>query len=72
MARYYFILQWPDHEHKDPEGTDLPGPEAARAYARRIVRELKEGGGYDDPRLTVVVRDSNGKTICAEPFATRH
>lgn len=72
MARYHFILRWPDHEHEDRQGTDLPDPEAARDYARRIIRELKDGGGYDDPELTLVVRDGDGKIIFAELFVTRH
>jgi len=69
MPRYYFIVRWPDREHSDPHGTELPDPAAADVYARRIIRELTEDGGYDDPDLLMVVRDAAGKTIHSLPFA---
>jgi len=54
--------------HDDPEGTALPNKEAALAYAGRIMRELKEAGGYDDPGLMMIVKDSAGETIFSVPF----
>jgi hypothetical protein len=72
VARYYFVVRWSDREHEDRDGTELPGPEAARDYARRIIRELKDGGGYDEPGLIMVVTDAEGKIVYTEPFATRH
>jgi hypothetical protein len=68
MPRYFFVLRWPDKQHDDHEGAQLPSAEAARAHADRIIRELKEGGGYDDPALTTVVRDSSGKILLSIPL----
>jgi hypothetical protein len=41
---------------------------AARRYAERVIRELKEGGAYDDPELPMVVSDGDGNEIFAVPF----
>ncbi len=42
--------------------------EAPRSpYAERIIRELKEAGGYDDPGL-MIVKDDTGKVIHSIPF----
>jgi len=68
LALYFFILRWPDREHDDAHGTPLPDDDAARSYARRVIRELKEGGGYDDPGLTMVVKNDDGHTVCLIPF----
>ena len=63
MPRYFFALHWPDQACDDAGGIALAGQDDAQAYARRVIRELKEGGGYDAPGLTMVVRDHTGKTI---------
>ena len=55
--RYFFSVRWPDHEDDDTNGTLLSDEAAALGYADRVVRELKEGGGYNDPGLMVIVRD---------------
>ena len=49
-------------------GTLMPNDEAALAYACRIIRELMEAGGYRDPALTMIVRNSAGKTVYSIPF----
>jgi hypothetical protein len=46
----------------------MPNDEAALAYACRIIRELMEAGGYRDPSLTMIVRNSAGKTVYSIPF----
>jgi hypothetical protein len=66
MPRYFFVLRWPDKQHDDREGTQLPS--ARRPALTPIIRELKEGGGYDDPALTTVVRDSSGKILLTIPL----
>ena len=66
--RYFFILQWPDHQHDDPHGTDFPNDKAAQNYAKRIVRELKQAGGYDDPNLKMIVKDADGDVVHIIPF----
>jgi hypothetical protein len=68
MPRYHFIIRWPDREHGDPAGTQLADDTAARTYALRVIRELKEGGGYDDPELAMVVTDADGRAIFSIPF----
>jgi len=53
---------------RHPFGTALPGPYAAREYARQIVRELKEGGGNYPPEAALRVLDEAGETIHSVPF----
>lgn len=67
-SRFFFIIQWPDGIDDDAEGTLLSGKEAAHAYAHRIIRELKEAGGYDDPAPVMIVRDTDGTTVYSIPF----
>ena len=68
MPRYRFILQWPDKQNGDDHGTHLPDNDAACEYAHRVIRELKEDGGYNDPGLNMIVRDPDGKLIHSIPF----
>jgi hypothetical protein len=68
LSRYYFDIRWPDREHDDPHGTALPNDEAAYEYAIRAIRELKGGGGYDEPGLKMVVRNADDKSIFSIPF----
>jgi hypothetical protein len=66
--RYFFVLQGVDWQHTDPHGTLLWSDADALAYARRIVRELREAGGYDDPQLKLIVRNSKDDVIHIVPF----
>ncbi len=68
MFPYYFDVRGYGDKHDDRGGTLMPNDEAAFAYARRIIRELREAGGYDDPALTIIVRNAAGKTIYSIPF----
>jgi hypothetical protein len=68
LPRYHFIIRWPDRDDGDPEGTRLANVAAAQRYAERVIRELKEAGGYDDPGLLMVVADGDGNEILAIPF----
>jgi hypothetical protein len=54
--------------HDDRRGTLLPNDDAALTYAKRIVRELKESGGYDNPDLKMIVKNSDGEVIHLIPF----
>jgi Domain of unknown function (DUF6894) len=65
---YYFNVQGYGEEHDNRGGTLMPNDEAALAYARRIIRELTEAGGYRDPSLTMIVRNSAGKTVYSISF----
>ena len=68
MPRYYFVLQWPDGEHDDRLGTVLPHDGAAHAYASRVIQELKDGGGYTDPGLAMIVKNEAHKIVFSIPF----
>ena len=65
---YYFDIQGYGEERDDRGGTLMPNDEAALAYARRIIRELRNAGGYDDPALTIIVRNAVGETVYSIPF----
>jgi hypothetical protein len=65
---YYFDVQGYGEQHDDRGDKLMPNDEAALAYARRIIRELTEAGGYRDPTLTMIVRNSAGKTVYSIPF----
>jgi hypothetical protein len=67
MFPYYFDVRDGEH-HDDRGGRLMPNDEAALAHARRIIRELRASGGYDDPALTLIVRNSAGKTLFSIPF----
>jgi hypothetical protein len=65
---YYFDIQGYGEERDDRGGTLMPNDEAALAYARRIIRELRKAGGYDDPALSLIVRNAVGETVYSLPL----
>lgn len=65
---YFFILQRRERRDDDPHGTPLPNDTAAKEYAQRVIRELKEAGGYDDPDLKMIVKNAAGDVIYSIPF----
>jgi hypothetical protein len=68
VQRYFFDVRSSDHEDDDTNGTLLSDNAAALNYADRLIRELKEGGRYNDPNLMVVVRDGMKKVVLSIPF----
>ncbi len=68
LRRYRFVIRWPDRDDLDPEGSRLPNDAAARRYAERVIGELTEDGGYDDPALLMVITDDDGKELFTLPF----
>jgi hypothetical protein len=64
----YFAVDHGDFCNSDGSGTELSDDAAARNHAQRIIRELKEGGGYDDPRLSLIVTDSSGREVAVLSF----
>ena len=68
MSRYFFSIRWPDHVDSDLLGTFLPDDAAALAHAIRIIRELRQGGEHDDPRIMMTVRNEKFKTVLSLPF----
>ena len=68
VRRYYFGLRWPGHEDDDANGMLLSDDAAALNYADRLIRQLKDAGGYSDPNLTVIVRDGMKRVVLSIPF----
>jgi hypothetical protein len=68
VSRYFFTIRWSDHDDDDRHGTELPDDAAALGYADRIIRELKDGGGLDDPGLMMVVKNEMHMTVLSLPF----
>ena len=68
MPWYSFTAVWPDGRSGDARTTNLPGDDAARRYARLIIRELKERADHRDPRLKMIVKDAEGAAIDVIPF----
>ena len=68
VRRYYFGLRWSGHEEDDANGTLLPDDAAALNHADRLIRQLKDAGGYGDPSLMVIVRDGMKKVVLSIPF----
>ena len=66
MPRYHFHIRWTDRKNDDETGMLLADDAAARDYAERVIREIKEGDGHDHG-LTMVVEKS-GIVIFAIPF----
>ena len=68
VRRYYFRLRWSGHEDDDANGMLLSDDAAALDYADRLIRQLKDAGGYSDPNLMVIVRDGMKKMVLSIPF----
>ena len=69
MPSYCFVLRKPDGGSVDPpRWTILPNDQSATAYARFIIRHLKQAGQHDDPSLTLLVQNAEGETIASLPF----
>ncbi len=47
--------------HDGSTSTLLPNDAAAKEYAHRIIRQFKEAGGYDNPDLKMIVKNSDSK-----------
>lgn len=67
-SRYFFVIRWPDHVDDDDDGTLFLESSAALAYARRIIKELKQAGGYDEPGLMMIVESEDREFIYSIPF----
>ena len=67
MPQYYFVVETPDHVYDDSEGKQLPNDSAAKGYAERVVRELKECD-FESAGATLHVRGEGGRIIQSIPF----
>jgi hypothetical protein len=54
--------------YRDPDGISLEDNDAAVAYAKRMIRELKEDEGYDALDLQIFVKDESRRRVVAIPF----
>jgi hypothetical protein len=68
VPRYFFTIRGRDRVKDDPRGTNLPDVEVALSNAERKIRELREGSGYNDPTLMMIVKDDAGQTVLSLPF----
>jgi hypothetical protein len=67
LLRYFFVVQGPQEAIDDPEGIVLASDNAAIAHGLEFIREIKKAGG-DDPGLSLVVKDEQGRTVLSIPF----
>ncbi len=68
LSPYYFDVRSYGEKHDYRGRTLMADDDAALDYARCLIRDLRETGGYDDPALTLIVRNSAGETVFAIPF----
>jgi hypothetical protein len=71
MPRYFFHIRTGDAVIRDPDGSDLPNLDAARAEARQAARDLlaallKEGGVLDGQVFEI--SDEAGSVLERIPF----
>ena len=69
MGRYFFVIKNGPIEGNDEEGTPFHADHEARDYALRVIRELKEGGGYDEGDWTMIVFAEGGRQVCSVRFS---
>jgi hypothetical protein len=68
MPQYFFKIRGAEVEHNDEIGAALRDDAAALDHACHMVRELKAGGRYNDPRLVVEVLNELGTRVLSLPF----
>jgi hypothetical protein len=59
MPRYYFNLKNGEDTLPDPEGTELPDNEAARAHAHQVMQELMRNASMRTRMWRLAVSDHN-------------
>jgi hypothetical protein len=70
MPSYFYVIKNSTIEHDDEDGTILRDDADASLHALQIIRELQEGGGYEDGGWTIVVFAGDGRRVCTVPFST--
>ena len=69
MPRYFLTIQALNETLEDDRiGKALPDITAALAHAEGMIRELQKQGKYDDPKLTMLVKDQLQQTVLFLPF----
>src|SRR5262245_35266783 len=69
MPRFHFYLRDGARGVSDPEGTDLPGDTAAKAYATQVAGELMRQAEVKRRHWQLDVSDDTGKVLFHVPFA---
>jgi hypothetical protein len=60
---YYFEPEGPGWDYQDDDGIELPNDAEALAYARQMIRELKEDGKIIEEITHLLVKDTARKII---------
>jgi hypothetical protein len=62
MPQYFFDVRSSAWDYTDPDGIALSDDEAAIAYAKRMITELKsdDGNEFDAPGLQMFIRNEIG------------
>ncbi|MFZ0720090.1 MAG: hypothetical protein WAM99_04365 [Xanthobacteraceae bacterium] len=69
MPVYFFTIQALNETLEDDRiGKALPDITAALAHAEGMIRESQKQGEYDDPELTMLVKDHLQQTVLFLPF----
>jgi hypothetical protein len=69
VPSYCFVVRKPDGGTVDPpRWTNLSNDQSAIAYARLIIRHLKQAGQHGDPSLTLLAQNAEGEMIASIPF----
>jgi hypothetical protein len=63
VSSYFFVLQGRNDTRDDPGSVVCWSDEAAREYAERIVFDLKQAFGYEDPDLELIVINAAGEVV---------
>jgi hypothetical protein len=68
MPQYFFKIRGAEVGHNDEISVGLRDDAAALDHACRMVRELRAGGAYNDPRLVIDVLNELGARVLSLPF----
>ena len=69
MPLYFFTIRALNKTLEDDRiGKALPDITAALAHAEGMIRELQKQSEYDDPELTMLVKDQLQRTVLFLPF----
>jgi len=70
MPKYQFAVRHDDEQHDDVRWTHLPDEEAARRFARLLIRELISSKRHTDWSSSYLdIKDENGRALVAIPIA---
>ena len=70
MTRYYFHVFNGLIAARDHDGVYCCGEAAALSYAERVIRELKDAGGYDDTSISILIENAAGQEVCNIRFSS--